>query len=231
MLRPTLLAAVLIGATACRSARPVDDARVQAAGGTVATATAQPLASLATVRVLVTPIAALADRDPMSWNGRAGDPGAFLRTLDAAIASALSSRASLPWVYADALGRSHRRNASLSSDPYRLSVDALRAAPPGRPPQFAGEPLASQLRGMVALQEDARMVLLPVELRFEPALDVSDIHARAVLRLALVDARSTEVRWLGEVRSDAFTTVSAPALTSSLAAGVADLVAPSPVAP
>lgn len=226
MHRPSILAAVLLGALACRPAQPATAAGTSAQP--VVVAPARPLAPFATARVLVAPVATLGAADPLDWNGRTGDPIAFLRAVDAEIATALSGRSALPWVYADALARSYRRNASLSHDPYRLSVDVLRAAPLAKPPQFTGEPLASQLRGIVALQEDARMALLPVELRFEPATDVSPQAGRAVLRLALVDARSTDVRWLGEVRTDAMSAFSAPGIAKALAARVADLVASPP---
>jgi hypothetical protein len=97
------------------------------------------------------------------------------------------------------------------------------------------EPLATQLRTIVALG-DARYVLVPVEVRLERAPAPSSSAGvtapgpasagpgRAVLRLALVDARASQVRWSGDVASD-----TASALTTALAAGlagrVADLVA------
>ena len=63
-----------------------------------------------------------------------------------------------------------------------------------------GDPLASQLRTMIALHESARYVLLPVELRFERE---AAGRSYAMLRVVVVDARAAEARWVGEVRGDA----------------------------
>ena len=46
---------------------------------------------------------------------------------------------------------------------------------------------------------------------------------RAVLRLVLVDARTTEFMWIGEVQSDPAATFG-PAVLASLASHFADLV-------
>jgi hypothetical protein len=87
-------------------------------------------------------------------------------------------------------------------------------------PAPLGEPLATQLRAVVALN-DARYAILPVEVRFERA---GEGAGRAVLHVALIDARRSEVVWLTDVASDAAATLS-PALAASLGAHFADLVA------
>jgi hypothetical protein len=51
---------------------------------------------------------------------------------------------------------------------------------------------------MIALETDARLVLLPVELRFE----IDDARMRGVLRIALLDPRAAEARWVGDVKGD-----------------------------
>jgi hypothetical protein len=61
-----------------------------------------------------------------------------------------------------------------------------------------GEPLSSQLRTMIALHESVRMVLIPVELRFER----EGRAGRAILRAVLLDARAADARWVGDVRGD-----------------------------
>ena len=83
------------------------------------------------------------------------------------------------------------------------------------------EPLASQIRTMVALQEDTRLVLAPVELR----LDTAGTGGRGVLRVTLMDARTSDIRWIGDIVSD---TVPAfgPAITASIAARLAGVVTP-----
>jgi hypothetical protein len=85
-----------------------------------------------------------------------------------------------------------------------------------------GDPLATQLRTMVAMQESARAVLLPVELHFERDAVKRD-QGVAVLRVALIDGRLGEVRWIGDVRSEPSPTFS-PALVTSVANKFADLI-------
>jgi hypothetical protein len=84
---------------------------------------------------------------------------------------------------------------------------------------------------MIALHEDARFVLIPVDLHFEPETSGagraggSGAVGRAVLRVAVLDPRFAEAKWVGEVKGDAAPTA-AQAL-SSVASRVADLfVAP-----
>ena len=60
-----------------------------------------------------------------------------------------------------------------------------------------------------------------VELSFEAA---GGSTGRAALRLVLADARTSDVRWVGQVKSDSATTFSR-ALPASLASRLADLVA------
>ena len=83
-----------------------------------------------------------------------------------------------------------------------------------------GEPLASQLRTMIALHDDARYVLLPVELRFERD---SAHGARGVLRVALVDARVDGCA-LGRGRQGDPSTEPRARLIASVAAKLADLI-------
>ena len=61
---------------------------------------------------------------------------------------------------------------------------------------------------------------MPVELRFEQDKSGQGI---AVLRLALLDGRLGEVRWVGEVKSDPSPTLSR-AVLASLAGRIADLI-------
>jgi hypothetical protein len=119
------------------------------------------------------------------------------------------------------LALSYKRNPTYATDPYALAEESLRASSFTVGTRLS-EPLASQLRTMIALHENARVVLLPIELRFERA-DATSSAARATLRLALVDPRFSEARWVGTVNSD--TTSAEPrVLTRALARGVADLI-------
>jgi hypothetical protein len=82
------------------------------------------------------------------------------------------------------------------------------------------EPLASQLRTLVALREDARLILAPVDLRFEK----SGAGGRGRLRVVLIDPRYSTVTWIGEITSDALPAFS-PAISAGIASKLANIVA------
>ena len=198
---------------ACRSSSP--------AGATAAPQPSRaPLAALATQPVALAPAQYVRGGDSTGWAARIGPPPAFLRALDSAIAGELSSRGiARTWVTAEALGRSARRNPAFTSDPYALSAESLRHGV-RRTNARLGEPLASQMRSLVALTE-ARHALIPVEVRFEA---VPNGVARVILRMVLVDARLAEIQWAGDVSmEEALPTV--PDIVAALADRVADLIA------
>jgi len=182
---------------------------------------AVPLSSLAAQRVVVTPTYALSVASDLGWQSRVGRD--VLRAMDVDLEAALNERGlRRGWVMPADLVQSYTRNPTYATDPYALAIEPLRG------PKFVtgsrlSEPLASQLRTMIALHENARLVLAPVELRFERA-SAGSTAARAALRVALLDPRFSEARWVGEVRGDtasAFT----PELTSSVARKLVDLIA------
>ena len=86
-------------------------------------------------------------------------------------------------------------------------------------PELLAEPLATQLRALVALH-DARYALLPVEIRFEKAGG----SGRAVLHIVMLDPRLSRIVFRGDVLGDTAATFS-PALAASVAGHLADLVA------
>lgn len=141
--------------------------------------------------------------------------------MDGEIAAAIASRGlKTGWLFPADLALTYKRNPTYASDPYALAAEPLRA------PSFSAgtrltEPLASQLRTMIALHENARIVLLPIELRFE-RVDTTNT-ARATLKLVTVDPRFSEARWVGEVKSDT-TSADPHVLMAALARGVADLI-------
>lgn len=177
-----------------------------------------PLTAYATQRVVLVPVAG-ARFDTLGWVAQLGGATSVARKLDSAIAGRLAERGVGPrWILPAELWRAYERNRNYVTDPYQLTVLPLRA------PTFVaasryGEPLASQLRTMIALHDDARVVLVPVEVRFERAGDASS--GRAILHAALLDARTTEARWVGDVQGD-ITGTPARAL-DSVAARLADL--------
>lgn len=208
-----LLAAALLGVGCAGGGGQVERPEPQVA--------ARPLAGLAAQRIVVAPVGALREGDALGWAAGIPRQREWLRELDREISLALGERGlERAWVFPEALVRSYQRNPTLSPDPSRLAIEPLRGISRLNPDLRVPEPLATQLRTLVALH-DSRYVLLPLEVAFEP--DTGKM-GRARLRVMLVDARSTELRWVGDVRSDP-SPVMTPGVAASLAARMADLIA------
>ena len=177
-----------------------------------------PLASLAGQRVLLLPTPHLdlaADSGPALGRPREST----LAALDSAIERALTARArTVSWVSVSQVARTSRRNATMAPDPYALSSESLRR-PAVRAQSSLAEPLASQLRSLTALN-DARLLLYPLDLRLQRGSGTS----RATLRVALVDARLSQVLWIGDVTGESADSSLAP-LLASVAGSLADLFA------
>jgi hypothetical protein len=189
---------------------------------TMPAAPVRPLAPLVAQQVIVVPTHALHEVDALGWTAQIPRSRELLRELDGEIETELAARGiAKQWVFPPALERASRLNPSYAVDPYALAADQLK-----NPAMIAGsriaDPLTTQLRTMVALQESARAVLIPVELRFEKLPSGDGV---AVLHVAMVDGRLGEVRWIGDVRSDPSPTFSPRALVTSVAAHLADLIA------
>lgn len=199
-----------VGAAGCPAKKPEPPAPAPIAS--------LPLAGLAGQRVLVLP-AHFIRADTIGWAARVAQPRATLAALDSAIERVLGERGfRTSWVYPDALARSAKRNAGYVADPYALAADRLRPLARTTDNQLR-EPLASQMRGLVALN-DARYAVFPVELRFEPA---GDGLARPVVRVVLIDARLSTVRWQGDVRGEPGAMLT-PAMLDGVASSLANLV-------
>jgi len=154
---------------------------------------AHPLGSIVGQPLLIAPLQSIKVAPELGWTSppRAADMLAF----DGVLADTLRARvANQQWVYAEALITSSKNNPTYATDPRALSIQALKS-PKLEVAQRLPEPLASQLRTMLALHE-GRLVLIPVELRFERTA-AGTVHP--VLRLVLVDPRLSDVRWTGEV--------------------------------
>lgn len=179
-----------------------------------------PLASLAGQRVLLLPASHLdLTRDSAVAGTAMLERAPTLAALDSAIERALIARArSVTWVTVNEIARTSRRNPTMAPNPYALSTEGLRR-PSVRAQAPLLEPLASQVRTLTALN-DARLVLYPLDLRMER----SGGTGRASLRVALVDARLSQVIWIGDVKGESSGTTIAP-LLERLASELADLFA------
>jgi hypothetical protein len=190
-------------------------------GSTAPAPEQHPLAGLAGTGAILTPVYTLRTATEANGIVQMGSTRDVLRLLDDDIAAALADRGlRTGWILPADLALSFRRNPTYAPDPYALAIEPLRS-PAFTPGARLPEPLASQLRTMIALHENARAVLLPIELRFDR--DPAASAARATLKVAVVDPRFSEAKWVGTVRGD---TASADlhVLTRSVARGLADLI-------
>lgn len=181
----------------------------------------RPLAPYAPRRVLVLPTHFLRMDDSLGWAKQISDRQGFLADVDAEIAFALHDRDQVGrmWVFPPQLVESAKRNAPYAPDVYDMASEWLR--PPVKAvPDLLPEPLASQLRTLVALWDQSRYVLCPVEVRFLPA---GPGQEREVIRLVMFDARLSRITWMADVASDAAPKFSR-ALAASAAEHLADLV-------
>ena len=214
MTRRLLLAAFVAALPACRAAKPP----AMSAPPPVA----RPLAPFTGQRVAVLPAQRLRPADSAAWGAQVPAPRAYLGVVDSALAAALGERGlSAAWALPVDVIRSAKRNVTYAADPYALAVNPLL---PSRRPAATPDipdPLATQLRTLVALN-DARYALVPVELRFERQGGPTGA-GRAVLRVAMLDARSARIAWAGDVASDTASALT-PALAASAAMHFADLV-------
>lgn len=180
-----------------------------------------PLAPYATRRVLVIPTHYLRTDDSLGWAAQITDRKAFLDDVDGEIAFALRDRDRIGrmWVFPRQLAANARRNAPYAPDVYDLAAEWLRP-PMKHVPDMVPEPLASQLRTLVALEDDCRFVLFPVEVRFVGA---GPGQESAVVRLVVFDAREARIVWMADVSSEPATKFSR-GLAASFAERLADLV-------
>jgi hypothetical protein len=214
-LLPRLFASSLLVVAACGGQQHPNEAPTP-------TAPVRPLGALVAQQVIVAPTHSLSEVDPFGWTQQIPRSREYLRTLDDAIDAELAARGlGTQWIYPPALVRASKASPSYAIDPYALGAGPLKG-PGAVPGARLSDPLATQLRTMVAMQESARAVLLPVELHFERDRVLRD-QGVAVLKVALIDGRLGEVRWIGDVRSDPSPTFS-PALVTSIANKFADLI-------
>lgn len=205
----------LAGVVACAGA-----GAQQGSGGALAPVR-RPLSSLASRRILVLPTHFLRPGDSLGFASQITDPDAYLGEVDAEIAFALGNRGLRDrWVFPERLAEAARRNPTYAPDVHALAAQWLRP-PVRRMPEQLPEPFASQVRTLIALEDDSQYLLFPVEIRFEPAGAGAE---RAVLNVVLLDARRSKIVWMGDVMGDSATHFT-PALAASVAEHLADLIA------
>jgi hypothetical protein len=194
---------------------------------TPATAAAQShahvLAAFATRRMLILPTHYLRMGDSLGWASEISDRDAYLSSLDDEITFAFSDRGvKKVWVFTPAIDAMVKRNQTYAPDPHALAAVWLRFPGPKRMPEQLPDPLASQLRTLVALQDGGQLAFIPVELRFEKLPSGQGV---AVLRVAIIDAVRAKIIWYADVPSDPQSQFG-PALAASLAGHLADLLGP-----
>jgi hypothetical protein len=178
------------------------------------------LSGLAAQHVAVLPTYAVRVMPGLPWGASVGRPTDIARTLDADIVAAFQDRSiGKTWIFPQALEQAYRRNSTYATNPYELAEEPLRLPSLGFDDRLP-EPLATQLRTLIALHDDVRLVLAPVELKLEP----SGTGGRGVLRLVLVDPRLSTVRWTGEVASPVESSFG-PVISASIASKLANVVA------
>lgn len=194
------------------------------------------LEQLAAQRILVLPVQAAVFADSLGWGSKIASVRSYLQTVDDEITYALKERGlDGKWVLADAVVRSAKRNSDFTADPHAIDTRQLR--PGAKTDEFLlHEPLASQLRSLIALS-DARYVLVPVEVRIvntpgastntQPSSSVraGAPRANAVLHIAVIDARRSQLQWVGDVVGAPRSAFS-PAVAADLASRFADLITP-----
>jgi hypothetical protein len=181
------------------------------------------LAAFATRRLIILPTHYLRMDDSLGWANQITDRDAYLATLDDEMAFAFGDRGvKKVWVFPAALDAMVKRNAPYAPDPHAMAAQWLRFPGPKRLPEQIPDPIASQLRTLVALQEDGQLVFLPVEVRFEPVAGGKEC---AVLRFVIFDARRAKIIYMADVASDPEAAFG-PALAASLAGHLADQLGP-----
>lgn len=167
-----------------------------------------PLSPFTAMRVAIVP-AQLWHGDSLGWSR--GVTWATTRlALDSAIAAVLQERGlGRKWAYAGDVVRSAKRNPTYAVDPFALGVTRLRGVElksGAEVPQL----LADNLRTVTALG-DTRFALVPVELRVQ--------GESVVLRLVMVDTRTRNLVWAGDLLAPG-----GAAMIAGLATRVADLI-------
>lgn len=185
--------AALAGAALLYSCASSSGAKQEPAAGPAAS----PLAGLVGRQILVLPTQYLSVANAAGAWDIVPSGQSLLPILDEEIADAFRKRGvKSNWTFAREIVESADRNAGLAGgDPRNLGAAGIRRVKPGDAP--LPEPLAGQIRGLVALT-NARFVVLPLEVH----LDVRDNERKGSVRLLLIDSRTSRVAWAEDVMGE-----------------------------
>ena len=187
-----------------------------------------PLSGMAGRQLLFLPAQYLSTSNPAGgWDIVQSGPS-LLPILDEEIADTFRKRGVRSnWTFAREITQSASRNGGLAGDPRQLSVQGIRRIKAGDTP--LPEPLASEIRGLVALTS-ARYVVVPLEVH----VDVRGNERRGSARMLLIDARTARVSWAEDIEattlrdaqavSEAMTPYGFRVLARDLASKFADMV-------
>jgi len=125
----------------------------------------------------------------------------LLALVDEELADAFRKRGvRQSWMFAEDLTRAAMRNGGLVQDPRELSAETIRKVQASDTP--LPEPLGTQIRQLVALQE-SRYALIPIEMD----VDNRPGRAGASLHMMLIDSRTARVLWVDTIEAPAPTEV------------------------
>jgi len=191
-----------------------------AQGSAPAAPARRPLEGLASQTILVLPAQYVTFADSLGWSQEITSIRDYLQSVDDELTFAFRDHGLAPkWIFADAITKSAQRNVGYVSDPHALDAAQVRIG--SKPDLFQlREPLASQLRSLIALN-DARYVLIPVEIHFTSAHEAGRITLHAVV----IDARRSQIQWMGDITSVPTPHIT-PVLAADVASKLADLIAP-----
>ena len=171
--------------------------------------------------VLVLPVQYVS-RAPAGWIGGASTAQAAARQADSEIAFALREQGGRAhWIMPEEQVEALQRRPSIEVDPYMLSADEARRE--GRKLKDVRDPLYGEIRLLAALF-DARLALWPMEVYAAPGEDAGS--GRLTIRTFLLDARSGDVLWYGEIASPATDEATTPAAMAAAAQAFAVQVSP-----
>ena len=117
----------------------------------------------------------------------------LLPILDEEITDAFRKRGvKSNWTFGREITEASVRNGGITGNPRELAAQGIRRVRPGDTP--LPEPLASEIRGLVALT-NARYVVLPLEVN----VDTRGGERKGSVRLLLIDSRTARVTWSEDV--------------------------------